>query len=136
MGGRILRVVPPVVLVLLAIINLGRGSIHAFAADGGAHSIAGLDLSTNRQTILSLFAITGFQQIVTGLFEMFVLFFRRDLVAIALGFQTAQTVAGVVNLYWYRTFPVDVPGAPFNALLTVVLVFAFVMALMQKAGNE
>ena len=54
-----MRRLPPIVLALFALINLARGSIHAFAPDGGAHSIAGLDLSTNARTILSLFARLG-----------------------------------------------------------------------------
>ena len=31
-------------LVLIGILNLGRGSIHVFKSDGGAGSIAGIDL--------------------------------------------------------------------------------------------
>ncbi|MBV9045218.1 MAG: hypothetical protein JO294_08860, partial [Alphaproteobacteria bacterium] len=57
-----MRRIPVIVLAFFALLNIGRGCIHAFAPDGGAHSIAGLDLSTNAQTILSLFAGLGFHQ--------------------------------------------------------------------------
>lgn len=124
---RALRTVPVVVLALMTMINLARGSVHAFAADGGAHSIAGLDLASGAQTILSLFAV---HQIALGLLELYVLTLRRDLVTLVLGYQLLQTVAGVANLYLYRTFPVPVPGAPFNAVLLVVIAVAFVMALL------
>jgi hypothetical protein len=134
--SRVTRTAPIAVLALLVLINLGRGSIHAFAPDGGAHSIAGLDLSTSRQTILSLFATLGLQQIVLGLFEAFVLLFRRELVSLALGLQTADTIAGVANLYFYRTLPVPVPGAPFNAVLSVVLMAVFALSLIQRADTE
>jgi hypothetical protein len=117
-----MRRIPLFVLALFALINLARGCIHAFAPDGGAHAIAGLDLSSNAQTILSLFAQMGFHQIVMGLFQIFVLAWRRDLIVIALAIQTAETAFGVGNLYFYRTFPVVVPGAMFNAGLLALLV--------------
>ena len=63
-----MRWAPVAVLALMALINIGRGAVHAFAPDGGVHSIAGLDLSGDRATILSLFATLGLSQIVKGLF--------------------------------------------------------------------
>jgi hypothetical protein len=130
--SRVARALPLIVLALMAFINIGRGCIHSFAPDGGAHSIAGLDLTTNQQTILALFAQLGMQQIVIGLFETFVLFFRRDLAVIALGLQTAGTLAGVFNFYLWRVLPVHVPGAPFNAAIAVVLVLTFLIALATR----
>lgn len=130
--SRILRAIPIVVLALLVFINIGRGCIHAFAPDGGANSIAGLDLTNDRQTVLALFAQLGLGQIVMGLFEAFVLFFRRDLVTIVLALQTADTVVGDANLYFYRVLPVHVPGAPFNAALSVILVVTLLIALATR----
>jgi hypothetical protein len=127
-----MRFVPRIVLALLMLTNFGRGCIHAFAPDGGAHSIAGLDLSTARQTILSLFAVMGFHQLVAGAFQLYVLAVRRDLVLLALILQTAETLLGVVNLYFYRTLPVPVPGAPFNAFVLVILTIAVVIAALDK----
>jgi hypothetical protein len=127
-----MRLIPRVVLALMMVTNFGRGCIHAFAPDGGAHSIAGLDISSARQTILSLFAILGFHQLVAGGFQLYVLAFRRDLVLVALVLQTAETLLGVVNLYFYRTLPVAVPGAPFNAAVLAVLAIAVLIA----ARNE
>lgn len=117
-----LRIAAIAVLAGFALLNVGRGSIHAFAPDGGAHSIAGLDLTTNAQTILSLFAAVGLHQIAMGLFEGWVLVWRRELLRVALVLQTVQTVFGVFNFYVYRTLPVQVPGARFNAILLGVLV--------------
>lgn len=127
-----MRLVPLIVLGLLTLLNFARGSIHAFAPDGGAHSIAGLDLTQGRQTILSLFAVMGFHQLVTGLFQLYVLVWRRDLVALALVLQTIETALNVANLYFYRTMPVHVPGAPFNAVILAVLVATTALALVQK----
>ena len=124
-----MRYVPPLVLALSVLGNLARGAIHAFAPDGGAHSIAGLDLTTNAATILSLFAQIGFHQIAAGLFSLYVLVWRRDLVTLALGLMTLETAFAVVGLWFYRTLPVAVPGAPFNAAMLVVLIAAFGVAL-------
>jgi len=127
-----MRYVPRVVLGLMMLTNFGRGLIHAFAPDGGAHSIAGLDLSSARQTILSLFALMGFHQLVAAAFQLYVLAFRRDLVLLALVLQAAETLLGVVNLYFYRTLPVAVPGAPFNAAVLVVLAAAVLIAARER----
>jgi len=126
-----MRLVPLIVLGLLTLLNFARGSIHAFAPDGGAHSIAGLDLTQGGETILSLFAVMGFHQLVTGLFQLYVLVWRRDLVALALVLQTIETALNVANLYFYRTMPVHVPGAPFNAVILAVLVATTALALAQ-----
>ena len=42
--------IPRMVVGLMGLINLVRGAIHAFAPDGGAHSIAGLDLGDDSAT--------------------------------------------------------------------------------------
>jgi hypothetical protein len=123
-----MRYAPRIVLGLMMLINLSRGLIHAFAPDGGAHSIAGLDISQAQQTILSLFAILGFHQLIAAGFQFYVLIVRRDLVLLALILQLMETILGVTNLYFYRTLPVVVPGAAFNASLLAVLMLAISIA--------
>jgi hypothetical protein len=46
-------------LALHGVMKLVRGSIHVFKDDGGAASIAGIDLSQNGEVILALFAAMG-----------------------------------------------------------------------------
>lgn len=113
--------VPAAVLGLFTFINIGRGGIHLFAADGGANSIAGLDLSGDAQTILALFAVIGANQLALGLFQLWVLLRQRSLVVVALGLQTALTALAVLNMHFYRTFPVEVPGKMFNTVLLLLL---------------
>lgn len=127
-----LRAFPVLVLALFALINLGRGGIHVFAPDGGAHSIAGLDLSTNRQTIIALFASLGFSQMVMGAFQAFVIVTRRDLVTLLLALQAATTALTAVNLHFYRSLPVTVPGQPFNVVLLGLLVAALMVAFLSR----
>jgi hypothetical protein len=117
-------------LAFCALTNLVRGCIHMFAPDGGAHSIAGLDLSTNAQTILSLFATMGAHQLAMGLFETFVLFFRRDFLVALLGLQTVETVLGTASLLLWRPLPKVVPGDIFNSIMAVALVAVFAAAVI------
>ena len=72
--------VPMIVLRFITLTNFVRGGMHAFAPDRGTCSIAGLDLTQNGRTILGVFALMGFHQIASGLFQLYVLSVRRDLV--------------------------------------------------------
>ncbi|MBU4433187.1 MAG: hypothetical protein KKC14_02095 [Alphaproteobacteria bacterium] len=130
-----MRWIPLVVLGLMGLINLGRGAIHAFAPDGGAGSIAGLDLSTSRETILSLFATLGLAQIAKGVFELYVVARRRDLLGLFLAMQTLDTLLAVANLYLWRPLPVTVPGQPFNLILLAAQALALMIAVRRAPAS-
>lgn len=120
---------PTIVLGLFALMNLARGGVHAFSPDGGAGTIAGLDLSTSADTIIPLFALIGVNQIGVGLFEGFILAARRDLVTLGLGLQALLTAGAVVNLQFWRPLPVEVPGEVFNTILLPIVVIAWLVAV-------
>jgi len=125
-----MRFIPTIVLALMGLINLGRGAIHAFAPDGGAHSIAGLEATP---TVLSLFATLGLSQMAKGLFELAVVARWRDLVPLFLAMQAVDTALAMVNLYVWRPLPVTVPGQPFNLVLLVVQLAALALCFRPKA---
>ena len=135
--SRFAPLIPVITLALMGLINLGRGAIHAFAPDGGAHSIAGLDLTSNAPTILALFASLGFTQMAKGLFQLIVAARFRQLTALFLAMQAVDTLLTMANLYLWRPFPVTVPGQPFNlallALQLVALAIAFRAPRIAKA---
>ena len=54
-------------LVLLGVLSVVPGFIHYFLPDGGAGVIAGIDLSTRRETIVAIFAWFGALQIPYGI---------------------------------------------------------------------
>jgi hypothetical protein len=54
-------------LGLAALLTLGPGLIHSFLPDGGAGSIAGLDLGDRRDLVIGVFAWQGATQIALGL---------------------------------------------------------------------
>ena len=127
--SRLVQLIPVMVLALMGLINIARGGVHAFAPDGGAHAIAGLDLSTNAQTILSLFATLGLTQMAKGAFELLVAARMRQLTALFLAMQLVDTALSMANLYFWRPFPVVVPGQPFNVALLVIQALALAIAL-------
>ncbi len=126
------RRLPSITLALFAAINILRGSIHSFAPDGGAHSIAGLDLNSQSATILALFASIGLMQLSLGLFELWVLARKPALVIPVLALQSVQTLLGVVHLYFYRPLPVVVPGAAFNLGLLAVVALTWIAYLTRN----
>lgn len=127
-----MRWLPRAILGLMGVINLVRGGIHVFAPDGGAHSIAGLDLGDDSATVLSLFATLGLQQMVLGLFELYAVTRAPRFVTLLLTLQTATTCLALVNLYAWRPLPVIVPGQPFNVALFALQLVALVIALTAR----
>ena len=132
LGTQILRYWPTAILGVMALLNIARGCIHLFAEDGGAGSIAGLDLQTNQQTILALFAIIGAQQLTLGVLYAWVLAFARSLIPAALVLQTCITLTAQANLYLYRNFPVEVPGKLFNSFILLLLVATLVILVINS----
>jgi hypothetical protein len=124
-----LKLGPSIVLGLFALMNLARGGVHAFSPDGGAGTIAGLDLTTSADTIIPLFALIGVNQIVIGLFEAYLLAARRDLITLGLGLQVLLTTGAVANLHFWRPLPVEVPGEIFNMILLPIVVIAWLLAV-------
>lgn len=125
-----MRIIPVIVLALMGLINLGRGAIHAFAPDGGAHSIAGLEATP---TVLSLFATLGLGQMAKGVFELAVVTRWRNLVPLFLVMQAVDTALAMVNLYLWRPLPVTVPGQPFNLVLLAVQLAALAISLRARS---
>ena len=76
-GGKL----PVYVFTLIAIVSTIRSSIHLLAPDGGAGSIAGMDLSVpGAGGIIFAFALWGSAQLVYALIQLAVAFRYRSLV--------------------------------------------------------
>src|SRR5258708_38701253 len=72
-------------LTLFSVLTIVPGCIHTFAPDGGAGTIAGLDLSQNGRVIIAVFAWAGATQIAFGLATLIVSLRYRSLVPLMLG---------------------------------------------------
>ncbi len=64
----------------LALLSTVRSLLHLFAKDGGAGSIAGLDLSKGDKNIIFSFALWGQSQLIYALLQLLVAFRYQSLV--------------------------------------------------------
>ena len=72
---------PVYVFTLIAIVSTVRSCIHLLAPDGGAGSIAGMDLSVaGADGIVFAFALWGSAQLIYGLIQLIVAFRYRSLI--------------------------------------------------------
>lgn len=72
----------PVFLGLVALLTLAPGLIHSFLPDGGAQSIAGLDLGDRRDIVVGVFRWEGATQLALGLGMLAVALRYRPLTAL------------------------------------------------------
>lgn len=71
-------------LALAAVLTLVPGAIHSFAPDGGAQTIAGLDIGNRPELVRSLFAWEGATQLALGVAMLAVALRYRPLVPLFL----------------------------------------------------
>ena len=122
-------------LLLVGVVNLGRGSIHVFRSDGGASSIAGIDLSQNGEVILTLFAAMGLTQILMGVIDLAVGLRFRALVPLLVGYHLIHQIGAALILWWWRPLPVDAPGKLGAVIVIPVVAVAFVCATRRRRGT-
>ena len=130
-----MRHLPQIVLALVALLNLGRGAFHALAPDSGAGSVAGLDLSTNAQTIIFLLASVGISQFVWGILQAYIVLRKRSYVLQAIGLQALLTGLSLANMLWWKPPPVTVPGEFFNIIVLAALIASLLIGLMASANS-
>jgi len=86
-------------LTLFSVLTIVPGCIHTFAPDGGAGSIAGLDLSQNGRVIIALFAWAGATQIAFGLASLIVSLRYRSLVPLLLALAIVERSLHALNAW-------------------------------------
>ena len=112
-------------LLLLALVNLGRGSIHLFASDGGAGRIAGIDLTQGGAVIVMLFAVMGLDQLAWAAIDAAVALRWRAFVPAVWAVTLVKELVGAFVLWVYKPLPVPAPGK-YGAVL-ILPVFAFAL---------
>jgi hypothetical protein len=121
-------------LLLIGAINLFRGSVHLFKADGGASSIAGIDLSLNGEVILSLFATMGLSQLLMAAIDFAVALRYRALVPLLVGYHLLQQIGAAIILWWWRPLPLDAPGKYGALYMLPVVALAFWAATRRRGA--
>ena len=118
--------IPFYIFTLYAIVSLVRSCIHIFSPDGGAGSIAGMDLSVaGADGIIFAFALWGSSQLLLALIQLLVVFRYRSLVPLMYLMLILETLLReLVGNMKPVTFAHTPPGAIGNHIilpLTVIL---------------
>ena len=126
--------VPFYFLILVAIVSTIRSLIHVFAPDGGANSIAGIDLSVQgAANIIALFGQWGALQLLLALFYWLAIFRYKFLVpamlAVVVIEQLFRIGAGLLKPLEIASPP---PGAIGSEILLPISIVAFLWSLYRK----
>lgn len=123
--------VPWVVFTLLAIVSMVRSCIHLLSPDGGAGSIAGLDLSVaGADGIVFAFALWGSSQVLFALVQLAVVVRYRALVPMMYVMLILETLLReLVGRMKPVTFAHTPPGAIGNQLLLPLAIGMLALAL-------
>jgi hypothetical protein len=122
-------------LTVFSIATIVPGGIHIFAPDGGAGTIAGLDLSQNGRVIIALFAWAGATQIAFGLACLAISLRYRSLVPLALGLALLERSLHALNAWLLKGAGTGHhPPEHYAVLITLpVLVAAFALSLRDRS---
>ena len=120
---------PFYLLILVAAVGTVRSCIHIFAPDGGAGSIAGLDLNvTGANEVVFAFALWGAEQAIFALLQWLVILRYRALVPAMWLFQLLEILGRMlVGRLKPVTFAHTPPGEIGNY---VILVLSLVMLFL------
>ncbi len=123
--------IPLYFLILLAAIGLVRSCIHIFSPDGGAGSIAGMDLSgSGANEVIFAFALWGGEQLIYALLQWVVILRYRALVPLMWLVQILETLARILpGQLKPVTFSHTPPGAYQNYIYLVLAVLMLALAL-------
>ena len=126
--------VPFYFLILVAIVSTIRSLIHVFAPDGGANSIAGIDLSVQGgANIIALFGQWGALQLLLALFYWLAIFRYKFLVpamiAVVVIEQLFRIGVGLLKPFEIASPP---PGAIGSEILLPISIVAFLWSLYRK----
>jgi hypothetical protein len=131
---------PVVVFALITFISLVRSCIHLLAADGGAGSIAGMDLAvTGASGIIFAFALWGSAQLIYALIQLVVVWRYRSLVPLMYVLLILETLLReLVGRIKPVTFAHTPPGAIGNIvyLPLAVVMLALCFWGVKSPGGE
>lgn len=124
-------------LALLALLNIGPGSIHAFLPDGGSVVIAGLDISADPHLIIGVFNWLGATQIGWGLLLLAISLRYRSLVPLSLFLIFAVTGINATN-QWVLRFEAagHHPPEMYANLVTLPVVLVLLWLSMQSDKSK
>ncbi len=122
---------PYYLLVLVVIIGTVRSCIHIFAPDGGAGSIAGMNLNiTGANEVIFAFALWGSEQLIYVLLQWVVILRYRSLVPLMWFFQLLEVLGRMlVGRLKPVTFSHTPPGATGNYVILFLSILMLILAI-------
>jgi hypothetical protein len=125
-------------LIVLSTVTTLRSLAHVFLPDGGANSIAGLDVSVDGgNNLIALFAQWGYTQLLLSMMMWFVISFARSLVPLALLLQTldwgGRILVGLMKSVEVAAPP---PGEIGSYVLLPICLVALWFSLPRKVSNS
>lgn len=133
-GFRAIRVV----LAILLIAVIGRSTIHLVASDGGANSIAGIDVSVaGGDNIIAIFHQWGATQLLLSLF-LVLLFFRYPGLTPLILFSLAMdpVVRAIAGQFKAVTAAGTPPGESLNWIAFYFISALFIASLVEKSSKK
>jgi hypothetical protein len=133
-GFRVIRVVTAIYLLVM----VARSSIHLFASDGGANSIAGIDISVEGgENIIAIFHQWGAIQLLLAAL-LLVLFFRypglTPLILLTLALDPVMRfIAGQIMGVTSNQTP---PGETLNGVSFCLLLVMFIASISGKTARQ
>jgi hypothetical protein len=132
--------IPVYVFIVYSFVSLARSLIHTFAPDGGAGSIAGMDLSVEgADGIIFAFALWGSHQLLYAFIQLLVAFRYRSLIPLMYALLVVEV--GLRMMVGYMkpvTFAHAPPGAIGNYIFIVLAVAMFILIFREnkRAGTK
>lgn len=123
--------------LLLTIAGIVRSLIHMFAEDGGAGSIAGIDLEVGgRDTIVGMFAMWGSSQFLLALMQLIVYVRYRSLIPLLYVLLWLEQVLRL-GMGWLRPIGAqDAPGEIASYVLIPLLIVLWNLSLPILSTKE
>ena len=125
-------------LMFITALSTARSLVHIFAPDGGANSIAGIDVDVEGgDNIIALFAQWGWEQLLLALIAWVIITRYRSLVPLALLLQVLDW-GGRWAVGEFKPFVVDAPppGVIGNLIFLPLSAIALWFALPKKSAAD
>jgi len=126
------------IFTVLAVLSTIRSFIHFLAPDGGAGSIAGLDLSKGGENIIFAFGLWGLSQLIYAFIQLLVAFRYRTLIPMFYLILFFETIGRM--LVGRMKYPLLLQGTPpggiANYIILPLTIIMFVLSFRQKKENE
>ena len=121
-------------LILIAVVSTIRSFIHVFAPDGGAKSIAGIDIAVQGgANIVAIFAQWGVLQLLLALFYWLVIFryrfFVPAMLAVVVVEQLFRLGAGLIK-------PLEIISSPPGSIGSIILLPLSIIALLWSLKRD